>query len=166
MQASRWVHTTPGFIGFDVGNPAAAGRVECFRAIEEAAAYVALAHLRIIEEISARHPSVGVFTGGAGNGRLWPQIVANTVGIPFQIPVVKESTALGAAICAGVGAGIWKSTEEGATSVAAFERTVEPEPDAVAAYRDLYEKWKKIYRGSMELAESGLVRPLWRAAGT
>jgi autoinducer 2 (AI-2) kinase len=166
MQASRWVHTTPGFIGFDVGNPARAGRVECFRAIEEAAAYVALAHLRIIEEISGRQPSVGVFTGGAGNGRLWPQIVANTLGIPLQIPVVKESTALGAAVCAGVGAGIWKSTEEGAASVASFERTVEPEPGPAAAYRDLYEKWQEIYRGSMELAESGLVRPLWRAAGT
>ena len=72
----------------------------------------------------------------------------------------------GAAVCAGVGAGIWKSTEEGAASVASFERTVEPEPGPAAAYRDLYEKWQEIYRGSMELAESGLVRPLWRAAGT
>jgi autoinducer 2 (AI-2) kinase len=166
MQASRWVHTTPGFLGFDVGNPERAGRVECFRAIEEAAAYVALAHLRIIEEISGFHPVEGVFTGGAGNGRLWPQIVADTLGIPLKVPVVKESTALGAAICAGVGAGIWNSTGEGAARVAAFERTLEPEARAVAAYGELYQKWQEIYRHSMDLAETGLVRPLWRAAGT
>ena len=70
------------------------------------------------------------------------------------------------AICAGVGAGIWKSTAEGASSVASFERTVEPEPNAAAAYRELYENWLEIYRYSMPLAESDLVRPLWRAAGT
>ncbi len=50
--------------------------------------------------------------------------------------------------------------------MAAFERTVEPDEKASAAYSELSEKWLKIYRGSMELAESGLVRPLWRAAGT
>ncbi|MGA2804770.1 MAG: autoinducer-2 kinase [Acidimicrobiales bacterium] len=166
MQASRWVHTTPGFIGFDVANPDRSGRVECFRSIEEAAAYVALAHLRIIEEVAGSRAETAVFTGGAAKGHLWPQIVADTLGMPVHIPVEKESTALGAAICAGVGTGLWKSTDEAAEAVAAFERIVEPEPEASAAYRELADDWLKIYRGSMELAESGLVRPLWRAAGT
>ena len=43
---------------------------------------------------------------------------------------------------------------------------MEPDAEASATYRALAEDWFKIYRGSMELAESGLVRPLWRAAGT
>ena len=51
MQANRWVHASPGFIGFDVANPGRAGRVECFRAIEESAAYVTRGHLQIIEEV-------------------------------------------------------------------------------------------------------------------
>jgi autoinducer 2 (AI-2) kinase len=166
MQASRWVHTTPGFIGFDVANPERSGRAACFRAIEEAAAYVALGHLRIIEEVADLKAEEAVFTGGAAKGHLWPQIVADTLGIPLHIPVVKESTALGAAICAGVGAGLWSDTDEAAGAVAAFERTVEPDKQDSAAYASLFEDWLKIYRGSMELAESGLVRPLWRAAGT
>ncbi len=166
MQASRWVHTTPGFLGFDVGRPEIAGRVECFRAIEEAAAYVSLAHLSIIEEISGHHPAEGVFTGGAANGRLWPKIVADTIGIPLRVPVVKESTALGAAVCAGVGAGIFDSIETGASAVASFETTFEPDPAAHVAYGELYDNWQEIYRHSMALAETGLVRPLWRAAGT
>ena len=165
MQASRWAHTTPGFIGFDVANPERSGRIECFRSIEEAAAYVSLAHVRIIEEVANCTASEAVFTGGAAKGHLWPQIIADTLGIPLHIPVVKESTALGAAICAGVGAGLWNNTAEAAASVAAFERTVEPDPKASAAYKALADQWLKIYRTSMELAESGLVRPLWRAAG-
>ena len=166
MQASRWVHTTPGFIGFDVVNPGRAGRVECFRSIEEAAAYVSLAHLRIIEEVTGCTPEEGVFTGGAAKGGLWPQIVADTLGIPLHIPVVKESTALGVAICAGVGVGLFDDIAQGASSVAAFERTVQPDPQVRAVYQELAEQWFKIYRGSMELAESGLVRPLWPAVGT
>jgi len=166
MQASRWVHTTPGFLGFDVANPERAGRVECFRSIEEAAAYVSLAHLRIIEEVTGCTPEEGVFTGGAAKGQLWPQIVADTLGIPLHIPVVKESTALGAAICAGVGVGLWDDIAQAAASVAALERTVQPDPEASAAYQALADQWFKIYRGSIELVESGLVRPLWRAAGT
>ena len=49
-----------------------------------------------------------MLTGGAAKGKLWPQILADTLGIPIRIPVVKESTALGAAICAGVGAGLYE----------------------------------------------------------
>jgi autoinducer 2 (AI-2) kinase len=166
MQASRWVHTTPGFLGFDIANPERAGRVECFRSIEESAAYVSLAHLRIIEELAGLTVQEAVLTGGAAKGHLWPQIIADTLGLPVHIPVVKEATALGAAICAGVGVGLWDSTDEGAASVAAFERIVTPEPEASAAYRELADTWLKIYRCSMELPESGLMRPLWRAAGT
>ncbi|HXW78773.1 MAG TPA: FGGY-family carbohydrate kinase, partial [Acidimicrobiales bacterium] len=134
--------------------------------IEESAAYVSLAHLRVIEELIGKPVQGGVLTGGAAKGQLWPQIVADTLGIPLQIPVVEESTALGAAICAGVGAGFWKGTDEGAASVAAFARTVEPQPEAHATYRQLAAKWLEVYRRSLELVGPGLLRPLWRAAGT
>jgi len=46
MTADRWVHASPAFIGFDIGAPALSGRGACVRAIEEAAAYVSLGHLR------------------------------------------------------------------------------------------------------------------------
>ena len=48
MNARRWVHASPAFAGFDVGDPAASGRGACVRAIEEAAAYVARGHRDII----------------------------------------------------------------------------------------------------------------------
>jgi hypothetical protein len=35
----------------------------------------------------------------------------------------------------------------------------------VATYRELYNRWAAVYSRSLELAEAGLVRPLWRAAG-
>jgi autoinducer-2 kinase len=166
MQASRWVHASPGFVGFDVGNPERAGRSECFRAIEESAAYVSRGHLGIVREVAGIDVDEAVLTAGAAKGTLWPQIVADTLGVPVRIPVVKESTALGAAIYAGVGAGLYAEAPAAAGELVRFERTVEPQPAAVAAYSALYEQWLELYRRSLELSEAGLVRPLWRAAGT
>jgi autoinducer 2 (AI-2) kinase len=94
------VHASPGFLGFDVGNPKRAGRIECFRAIEERAAYVSRGHLRIVEEVAGTEVSEIVLTGGAAKGTRGPQIVADPLTVPVHIPVVKESTALGAAIYA------------------------------------------------------------------
>ena len=166
MQASRWVHASPAFIGFDVGNPAHAGRSECFRSIEESAAYVARGHLAVVEEIAGVDVADAVLTGGAAKGILWPQIVADVLGVPVRTPVVKESTALGAAIYAGVGAGLYKDAVESAQQLVRYERTFEPDAAATAAYAALYDQWLEIYRRSLELSEAGLVRPLWRAAGT
>jgi autoinducer-2 kinase len=166
MQANRWVHASPGFVGLDIASPSMSGRPELFRAIEESAAYVSRGHLEIVEEVARVGVEDVVFTGGAAKGSLWPQIVADTLGVPVRIPVVKESTALGAALYAGVGAGMFADAGEAAASVVRFERTCEPEPGAVAAYADLYEQWLELYRRSLELSEAGLVRPLWRAAGT
>lgn len=165
MQASRWVHASPGFLGFDVGSPDRAGRAECFRAIEESAAYVSRGHREIVEEVAGLEIDQAVLTGGAAKGFLWPQIVADVLAIPVRVPVVRESTGLGAAIYAGVGAGLFDDAPATAREMVRFERKVEPGP-AASEYDDLYRRWLELYRRSLELCEDGLVRPLWRAAGT
>ena len=47
-----------------------------------------------------------------------------------------------------------------------FERTFEPDSRAHQAYGDLYEQWRKVYAHALEISEGGVVRPLWRTAGT
>lgn len=165
MQANRWVHGPSGFLGFDVSDPDRAGRVACFRAIEESAAYVARAHVQIVEEVAAIHVREAMLTAGAARGTLWPQILADTIGIPIHVPVVKESTALGASIYAGIGAGLYDDAPATARRLARIERTFTPDPPAVAAYDELYARWQALYAASLQLSERGLVRPLWRAAG-
>jgi autoinducer-2 kinase len=166
MQTDRWVHASPGFVGFDIENPASAGRIECFRAIEESAAYVSRGHMGIVEAITGLTVDEAIMCGGAAQGTLWPQIIADTLGVPVKVPVVKEATALGASLYAGVGAGLYDDAAEVARRIARYERTLEPRPDAVAAYDRLYDQWTELYRRSLEMSEAGLVRPLWRAAGT
>ena len=101
------MHAAASFLQFNVEQPQLSGKKECFRAIEESAAYVSYGHLKILESITRNRPKEIVFCGGAYKGFLWPQIVADVFGLTVKVPVVKEATALGASICAGVGAGLY-----------------------------------------------------------
>ncbi len=166
MVASRWIHASPSFVQFDVGSPSRSGRKECIRAIEEAAAFVSLGHLRTIEEVTASAIGEAVFTGGASKGTLWPQIIADVLGIPVKVPRVKESTALGAAMLAGVGAGIYPDIQSAARQVVGFDATIQPNPSTHSLYLGLYEAWLRVYAAQLGLVENGLLKPLWRAAGT
>ncbi|TML70605.1 MAG: autoinducer-2 kinase [Actinobacteria bacterium] len=165
MEAKRWVHASPAFLQFDIENPELSGKKECFRAIEEAAAYVSRGHLEIVEEVAGLTVDEVVFTGGASKGRLWQQILADVLDLPVRIPHVKESTAFGAAICAGVGAGLYSSLSDAAKLVQ-FDATVEPQPAAARQYRALYDQWRRVYERVLDISEDGVVRSLWRAAGT
>jgi autoinducer 2 (AI-2) kinase len=166
MEAQRWVHASPAFLQFDIADPAHSGRRECIRAILESGAYVAGGHLGIIEELTGRHFDEAVFTGGAAKSRVWPQIMADVLGVPVRVPVVKESTALGAAICAGLGAGLYDDVAEVTDRIVRFEATYQPASEAVAAYRRLSAQWRDVYSRCLAISEDGLLRPLWRAAGT
>jgi autoinducer 2 (AI-2) kinase len=165
MDAKRWVQASPSFVGFDVDRPAASDRDACIRALEEQAAYGARGHLAIISELTGRHYDEIVFTGGASKGRLWPQIVADVMGLPVRVPVVKESTALGAAIFAGIGAGLYPALGEGTSVVVPIERTFEPDPVAGRIYEERYATWLEVYRRILDLSEEGLLRPMWWPAG-
>jgi autoinducer 2 (AI-2) kinase len=165
MNARRWVHASPAFLGFNLSDPAGTGRAACVRAIEEAAAYVVRGHLGIIRELTGAPVTELTFSGGAAKGTLWPQIIADVVGLPVHVPAVTESSALGAALCAGKGAGLYSSLTDLEGALRKRAATFEPQPAAVAAYHDSYARWLEIYPRMLELSEDGLLHPLWRAAG-
>jgi autoinducer-2 kinase len=165
MNAQRWVQASPSFLGFDVDRPAASNRRACIRALEEQAAYTARGHLAIVSELTGRTYDELVFTGGAAKGTLWPQIVADVVGLSVRVPVVKESTALGAALYAGVGAGLYRDIGEAVGSVVHTDRILEPVPEARRTYDERYVAWRALYPRILDLSEEGLLRPMWWPAG-
>lgn len=165
MNARRWVHAAPSFLGFDLSDPAGSGRGACVRALEEAAAYVTRGHRDIISELTGISFTELVFTGGAAKGSLWPQIIADVTGALVHVPVVTESSALGAAICAGVGAGIYGGLGDLEPDLRVRSATYEPGAAAIAVYDEGYARWRQVYRRMLDLCDDGLLSPLWRAAG-
>lgn len=50
--------------------------------------------------------------GGGSNSRIWCETIANVTGLPVNVPMTVETACLGAAILAGLGAGIYSNLEE------------------------------------------------------
>ena len=140
-------------------------RAAGIRAVEEAAAYVVRGHLGIIRELTGAQVSELTFSGGAAKGTLWPQIIADVLGLPVHVPAVTESSALGAALCAGTGAGLYAGLTDLEGELRKRAATFEPWPAAVATYDERYERWLELYPRMLALSEDGLLNPLWRAAG-
>ena len=78
--------------------------------------------------------------GGASAMDLVLQLQADLIGVPVQRPVSQETTGMGAAFLAGLGAGVWSSKEE-AASAWALDREFLP-GDRERADR-LHEGWRR-----------------------
>ncbi len=83
--------------------------------------------------------------GGATNSVLWNQIQADVYGRAVQVVREKEATALGAAILAGVGAGIFSSIPQGVENMVKLQREITPDAKRHDIYEQLYEVYDKAY---------------------
>ena len=79
------------------------------------------------------------------------QFQADLLGVPVLRPRVAETTALGAGFLAGLGAGVWSSTDELA-DVWQLDRRFEPQMDV--AERDArHARWRQALQHSLGWAE-------------
>ena len=112
-------------------------------------------HLGIIRELTGAQVSELTFSGGAAKGALWPQIIADVLGLPVHVPAVTESSALGAALCAGTGAGLYAGLTDLEGELRKRAATFEPQPAAVTAYTERYERWRTSTRGCSPCPRTG-----------
>jgi autoinducer 2 (AI-2) kinase len=164
MNAREWRHGVPSFIGFNVMDAGGTGKAACIRALEENAAYTSRGHFEILKEISGYKPDVVTFCGGSSKGILWPQIIADVLNLRVRIPVVKEATSLGSAMCAAVSLGQYDSLRKASSAFVKWEREITPRKEHVAAYNDAYALWVKAYPYLLSMANDGVLSPLWRSA--
>nr|WP_295972109.1 autoinducer-2 kinase [uncultured Bacillus sp.] len=164
MNYLLWKHAAPSFINF---KPDAEkfNKASFYRAIMENAALVTKGNIELVNTITKTSPNSIVFAGGASKSELWCQIVSDVLNMPVKVPVIRESTALGAAICAGVGAGIYRNFNEAIAKVVQFEKNYTPNQEHQQVYEDLYYKWKEIYKKQLDLADNGYTDHMWIAPG-
>ena len=130
------------------------GKSEFARAIIENTCYAVRGNCEQIEEITKIKIGELRFCGGASKSMVWAKIQSDVLGIPLLMPRVKEATALGAAICAGVGSGVYKSVGEATEKAVRLETRIEPDPQNHEIYNELYDRWLRIYRKFNEMVET------------
>ena len=86
-------------------------------------------------------------------------------GKPVRVPVVKGATALGAAILAGCGVGIYSSVEEGARRTVKWDCRYEPQTQHAPVYEALYQTWRRVYPVQLDLCNQKLTQNMWIAPG-
>jgi len=87
------------------------------------------------------------------------------LGIPVDVPVVKEATALGAAIMAGKGIGLYKSVKDAARSLVKIEKTFSPNKKNREVYDKAYNAWRAAYAPLLKLSDERVTRYMWSAPG-
>ena len=130
-----------------VGLTAAHERGHLVRAVLEGLSYWLRENLDVLGEIAGIPPGREVVAiGGGTRAALWMQIKADVTRRVVRVPEVPEAAALGAALLAGVGAGIFASPEQAAASVARPSTVYEPSPERSAAYDQYYQSiFRELY---------------------
>ncbi|UCF97795.1 MAG: carbohydrate kinase [Spirochaetaceae bacterium] len=95
-------------------------------------------------------PKVARMAGGAAKSPIWVQMFADVLGIPIELTSNEELGAMGAAICAGVGVGVFASFEEAVDRMVCVSQTVEPRSDYTKLYADKYVRYQKYLRALAE----------------
>ncbi len=112
------------------------------RAVLEGMACALRANLEQISALAGT-PSSIYLGGGMSHSPFWGQLLADVLGRPLLISEVAEASALGAAICAGAGAGVFRDLAEGSEKLART-RSVAPAEEAAQTYVGVYAGWQSL----------------------
>lgn len=131
--------------GTFIGLTAYHNKKHMLRAVYEGIVFSHLTHVRKLLKNRETPKSIRL-AGGAANSDVWVQIFADTLQIPVDVIEDKELGAQGAAIAAGIAAGIYRDYKDGIERTVKISRTVQPRSE----YREIYEKKYETYRRVIE----------------
>jgi len=164
MKYGKWYHAAPSFINLSI-DPEVCNRASMFRALQENACIVSAINLEKIHAFSGVKVQEIVFAGGASKGALWSQILADVTGCRIKIPKVTEATALGAAMAAAVGAGLYDSLTTAAEEWVVWDKMYEPNMKNFELYQGIKEQFEAVYEAQLALVDKGLTTSMWKAPG-
>ncbi len=164
MNYGRWYHAAPSFLNLSL-DPSRSNKASIFRSLEENACIVSKINLEKIEAFTGMGIDTLVFAGGASKGELWCQILSDVTGCRVKIPKVTEATALGAAMSAGVGAGIYGDLVEAAQKLVGWDREYLPDKAHHERYKEIRKKWEEAYVKQLKLVDEGVTQSMWKAPG-
>ena len=89
-------------------------------------------------------------TGGIVKSSVWTKIFADVLQVPVEGVDCEETGALGSAIAAGIGAGVFKSYEDAFLRAVRLRKPVLPRTELAPVYEKRYRQWSRINRMMME----------------
>ncbi|MDR0520000.1 MAG: xylulokinase [Clostridiales Family XIII bacterium] len=144
MMGERSPHPDPDCRGVFFGLSAMHGRPQLIRSVMEGVAFSQLECVEVFREMGVPVDDMAI-TGGGSKSRLWSQMLADLYGCPVSGMQSGEGAALGAALLAAVGAGIYSTVQEACAAVVKRGDSLAPNAEKSEAYAPYFELYKKLY---------------------
>ena len=140
LMGERTPHLDPNCRGAFIGLSAMHTKQHLLRAVMEGVVYSQRDSVEVLRGMGVKINDM-LACGGGGTSPLWRQMLADVYGCPVKTVVSKEGPALGVAILAAVGTGVYGSVQEACKEVI----KTNPAQNPIAANSAEYEKFYKMY---------------------
>lgn len=128
------------FLGISLGTT----KADIAQAILEGITYEMKDIISIKEQIGGQVKNVRL-CGGVAKSEVWCQMFADILNKPIELTEVPELGSLGAAMCAGIGSGLFVDVHDAIKKCVRIKKTYHPNKHKVNDYQKAYEKWNKAY---------------------
>lgn len=143
LMGERTPHLDPDARGMFFGLSAIHTKKDMLRAVMEGVAYSLRDCIEICREMGIDVSDM--MACGGGTSSLWRQMLADLYACPVKTAVSKEGPALGAAILAMVGAGIYGSVSDACEKLVGVSEIQNPIKENVTVYEKYFRIYDEIY---------------------
>ena len=139
LTGERTPYPDPDVRGSFIGLTVRHQRAHLTRAVLEGVAFGIRDNFALMQEAGLPEPDQVRISGGGARSDLWRQIMADVLGAELVTVNTTEGAAYGAALLAGVGAGIWSSVDSACQDCIRITGRTEPMGRAAAAPPDVHD---------------------------
>jgi len=143
LSGERTPHPDPNARGSFVGLSLRHTKAHITRSVLEGVSYGLNDSLELMRGMGI-NPQNMILSGGGAKSPLWRQMLADVFQTPCSLVNATEGAAYGAALLAGVGAGVYSTVEEACVKTIATTETVSP-GDNAPYYADFLPRYRNLY---------------------
>ncbi|MGI6627846.1 MAG: FGGY-family carbohydrate kinase [Bacillota bacterium] len=128
------------FLGINLGTT----KADIAEAILEGICFEMKDILKMNEELAGEIKNVRL-CGGVSKSPMWCQMFADILQRPVETTEVSELGSLGAAMCAGIGAGLFENCADAVEKCVRISKTYMPSKKASKEYEEAFKRWSRCY---------------------
>ena len=144
LMGERTPHLDPDARGVFFGLSAMHTKKEMLRAVMEGVSYSLRDCVEVFRDMDISVSDM-MACGGGGSSPLWRSMLADLYNCPVKTAASKEGPALGVALLALTGAGVYSSVPEACKAVVKVDKTQQPDAAKVPEYEKYYQLYREIY---------------------
>jgi xylulokinase len=152
LTGERTPHPDPLARGAFVGLTLRHGMGHMTRAVLEGVAFGLRDSFELLKIAGLSRIDQVRITGGGARSAFWRQILADTFNSELVTVKSTEGAAYGAAILAGVGAGVWSSVDAASAATVEVTGSTRPRAEGVAFYEKAYGLYRQVYPALKDLS--------------